>query len=114
MKGAVLTAALKKLAKDEVVKLIVAKAPFFAGSIMNPLLGWFVSIVIGVLYDKGALGINWMWISLDNNKELKEALKSKEKLYAILQAGGDHAKAEQEFNKATDDLIRHNINRLYR
>jgi hypothetical protein len=107
-------ASMKKLAAEAVIKLIVAKAPFFAGRFVNPIISWLVPIIIDVLYDKGALAVNWMWINLDNNLELKAAIGSKEKLYAILQAGVNYAEAEKEFNKATDDIIRHEFNRLPR
>lgn len=107
-------AAMKKLAAEAVMKLIIAKAPFFAGRFINPVLGWVIPLVIDVLYDKGALAANWMWIIIDNNMELKAAVKSKERLYKILEAGGDYHAAEKEFNEATNDLIQHDFSRLPR
>jgi len=105
---------MKRLAVEAVMKLIVAKAPFFAGRFINPILGWIVPMVIEVLYDKGALAVNWMWIIVENSLELKAAVKSKDRLFKILEAGGDYAKAEKEFNDATDDLIQHDFDRLPR
>lgn len=96
---------LKDEAAKSVIKALVAKSSFFASFFMTPVLAWFVPFVIDILYDKGALAINWVWILVDNHVELKRAIDTKEKLQAILAAGGDYTKAEEAFNEATDDLI---------
>lgn len=105
---------LKKEAANWVIKALVAKSSFFAGWLISPILGWVVPMIIDVLYDKGALGVNWLWIIVENKSELKDVIKSKENLRAVLLGGGDYTKAEQEFDDAAEDLIRHNFNHLPR
>ena len=105
---------LKKQAAKEVIGLLAARSSFFASWFMSPILSFIVPLVIDILYDKIALGVNWLWIIVENNAELKNAIGSKEKLEKILSAGGDYTQAEREFNEATDDLIRHNFERLPR
>jgi hypothetical protein len=97
---------LKKKAAEAVIAMIVAKAPFFAGWFVNPILGWIVPIVIDVLYDKGALGFNFLWITVENSVELSAAIKSRENLVEILKSGGNYDEAEKEFDEAADKLIR--------
>ena len=105
---------LKKKASEMVIQLIVAKAPFFAGWFVNPILGWIVPIVIDVLYDKGALGLNFLWIAVESSMELSAAIKTRDNLRDILTNGGNYDKAEREFDDATDDLVRHRFDRLPR
>lgn len=100
---------LKKELAKKVLALAIAKAPFLASAFVNPIAAWFISIIIDVLYDKMALGVNWVWSIVENHAELKAAIKTRDKLAGILAAGGDYTKAEKEFDDATDDLIRRDI-----
>lgn len=105
---------LKKKLAEEVIKLLVAKSPFFASWFVNPILSWIVPIVIDVLYDKAALGINFIWIAVENSAELNAAIKTRDELKAILQSGGNYKDIEEDFNEATDELIRRRHARLPR
>jgi hypothetical protein len=105
---------LKKSLAEEALKLIVARAPFLGSAFINPITTFFVKMLIDVLYDKGALGINWVWSLIENKHELKDALKTREDLRRLLEAGLDTTKVEEEFNEATDDLIKRNHDRLPR
>lgn len=106
--------ALKKEAVNWVIKRLVIKAAWMGSWFMSPILNFIVPMIIDALYDYGALGINWLWMLVENHLELKTAIKTKENLQAILKAGGDYTKAEEEFDDATDSLIEHNFNRLPR
>lgn len=105
---------LKKKAAEEVIKLLIAKMPFLGSWFFNPIIGWLVPIIIDVLYDKAALGINFLWITVENSAELNAAIKTRDELKAILQKGGDYKEANDDFNEATDDLIRRRHDRLPR
>lgn len=105
---------LKKEAASYVIKALVARLPFLGTWFMNPIIGFLVTEVIDILYDKGALGINWLWIIIENNIELNAAIKSRIALKEILKAGGNYEEAEENFDEATDDIIRRRHKRLPR
>ncbi len=96
---------LKKKLAEKVIEALVARSAFFAGWFVNPIIGFFVPMIIDLLYEQGAFYVEWVWNIIENNIELKNAVKSKTTLKAVLDAKGDYAKAEQAFNEATDDII---------
>ena len=100
--------------KEWVLSKLIAKASFLGFAIINPIVGFIVQKVIEELLDYGALAINWAWIVIENNSELKSAIKSRDELKLILAMGGDTTKAQETFDEATDDLIQHNFDRLPR
>ncbi len=107
-------AALKKEAAEQVIKKLAAKSAFFSSWFMSPILSFIVPIVIDELYDKSALGINWLWIIIENKKELKDAIRTREELLSLLRNGQDTTQAEDEFNEAADSLIKRNNGHLPR
>lgn len=109
-----LIAALKKEAVAKIISSLVAKSSFFASWFMSPLLSWIVPIIIDELYDISALGINWLWIIVENKKELKDAISTREALQKLLLEGKDTKKAEEDFNEAADNLISRNHKHLPR
>ena len=100
--------------KKWVLAKLIAKASFFGFAIINPIVAFIVQKVIEELLDYGALAVNWTWIIVENNVELKAAIKSKDELKLILAMGGDTTKIQESFDDATDDLVKRNFDRLPR
>lgn len=98
---------LKKTLAEKIIELIVTRYFLSASWLMNPILGFFVPMIIEFLYNEGAFAVHWIWDIVENHMELSSLIKTKETLHAVMAAGGDHAKAEEAFNKAADDIIHH-------
>ena len=106
------TELLKKKLIDSVIESLVIRSPFFSSWLIAPLTSFFVTLIIDELYKRAALAVNWVWIIVENNAELSAAIKTKERLALLLNAGENYAEAEKEFDEATDKIIRHNFDRL--
>ena len=100
--------------KEWVLAKLIAKASFLGFAIINPIVSFIVQKVIEELLNYGALAVNWTWIIVENNMELKSAIKSRDELKLILAMGGDITKAQETFDEATDDIIKHNLDRIPR
>lgn len=117
MANAVIEAAVDLLKKElakKVMAQLVAKSAFFANVFVNPIIGFFLPVIIDALWSQGALGINWVWIIVENNRELKNAIESRENLAHLLASSQDTTKAEERFDEDADDLIKRNHDHLPR
>lgn len=109
-----LSSKLKTLAYEKALEYFLSKASFLSLPVINPLFAFFLRHVIDYLYDQGAFAVNWLWISVEKDQELKAAVESREKLQKILDAGENYEQAQEEFNEAALSLIRHRFDRLPR
>ncbi len=98
---------LKKSLTEKLVEQIVERYFVSVGWLMNPVLGFFMPIVIDFLYNEGAFAVHWVWDIVENHLELSKLIKTKNVLQAVMAAGDDHAQAEKEFDKAADGIIQH-------
>lgn len=111
-KSSPVTDLLKEALSQLAISLLKVELPFLSTWFMSPVLGFFAPIIIGVLFDRGAFAVDWVWISIQNHVELGKAISTKEQLQKILEAKGDYEKAEKEFDDASDALIRHNFDHI--
>lgn len=105
---------IKLATKELVARLIAQGATWLAWPIVGPVANFIIEKILTEAYSGTALGANLLWISIENSKELKAAIKTKENLKRLLDGGvlNEIKKAEDEFDKATDDLVRRNTSHL--
>jgi len=113
----VVVSIIKLATKELITRLIAQGATWLSWPIVGPIASFIIEKVLTEAYDGTALGLNLLWISVENSKELKSAIKTKENLKRLLDGEGlpdEVKKAEDEFDKATDDLVRHRTDRIPR
>lgn len=106
--------AILKTGVDQALAALISVVPIFGWPVINPLTRWALKKLISFLLDKTILGVNTVWIEVENKNEV-DAVK---KASAELQELPDNAPQEvvdekvKAWEDAARDLIRIKTKRL--
>lgn len=99
---------LLELAKKQVLLTLIKKIPFLAMPVINPLAGYLLGRLIGIIIDQTILGINFIKIDWEADKDVENVNKAVKKANEAIKNNDELMlkESENELIEASRRLIR--------